>query len=356
MNKIIISIIFLLALAISWISSSRGFDNSPNWVDPKDKSKGQKEYNREKAIQGEYFGGHDTITAEGMMLKKDVHKGDKPFEDFANEALPSLRIGAHDEDTSEWLNWYINDPPIGENGWGDFFQHFYNPDTGKGLKGIWNPSTKRAKDYTEEIKKLFCKIQNAPIKEEDKRKLYDYFGRILHLLQDMAVPSHTKDDIHAYTKPFETYVNDHWNEVVNLDGFKEDVTVDKYLSGNCAHNAQGVYQLMVGLSKISHKYPSEEELYDRFVDEEGSIYRVLNRERLLKNVEELVPEAIQYTGCYVDAVYKLVSEPADQSDCMKSLLNFYDTGPGGDNPDDRFDVSDEFYEKLCLNAPTFSRG
>jgi hypothetical protein len=334
--KRIIALFFLLVLTLFFSRSSDSFDNKAN----RDNTGKWIPYTRDNINQGLFKGGHDTLTTEGMELKKEVHKEDTLFQKWANEeALPSLRIGAHDEDTNWWFNRWLNDPPIGENGWGDFFQHFYNPDTGKGLKGIWNPGTKRAKDYTEEIKKFFCKIQNAPLKEGDKRKLYDYFGRILHLLQDMAVPSHTKDDIHVYTKPFETYVNDHWNEIVNLDGFKEGVTVDKYLSSNCAHDPQGIYQLMVGLAEISHKYPNEEELYDRFVDEEGSIYRVLNRERLLKNVEELVPEAIKSSACYIDAVYQFVLNP---SDCEKSLLELY-YGPGGDNPDDRFDVSDEFY-------------
>ncbi|MGB9715961.1 MAG: hypothetical protein ACPL1G_06105 [Thermodesulfovibrionales bacterium] len=151
------SIVFSFALVISLISSSEGFDNNPNWVDPKDKSKGQKEYTRGKAVQGEYFGGHDTLTAEGMLLKKEVHKGEKPFEDFADISLPSLRAGAHDEDTNKWLNWYINDPPIGPNGWGNFFQHFYNPNTGKGLKGFCNSAIQRSKDYSREIKNILCK-------------------------------------------------------------------------------------------------------------------------------------------------------------------------------------------------------
>jgi len=338
----IISVIFALVLVTSVVSSLEGFDNNPNWVDIQDKSKGQKEYTSEKAVQGEYYGGHDTLTAEGMLLKKKVHEGEKPFEDFADIALPSLRIGAHDEDTNKLLNWYINDSPIGSNGWGNFFQHFYNPDTGKGLKGSWSPATKRARDYLWEIKDLQCKLKSSPLTEGDKRKLYDYFGRILHLLQDMAVPSHTTDDVHVSTKPFENYVNDHWDKIVNLSGFKENVTVDKYLSGNCTYNAREIDKLMKDLANISHKYPNEEELYDAFKDEHGKIYYVLNEERLMKNVNELVPEAIQHTACCIDSIYKSVNEPCrDQSDYMISYLGLLT--PGGDHPDDRFDVSDEFY-------------
>jgi hypothetical protein len=352
MKKTFFIFVFSLTALFSLASLLAAFDNNANFRNPDNREGGQRDYIPENATNpingGGYFGGHDTITSEGMLLKQRVHNNDidggRKFNLWATEeSLPSLRIGAHDEDTNKWLNWYINDPPIGENGWGNFFQHFYNPDTGKGLKGICNSSIQRAKDYTKEIEKLFCQMNIAPITEAEKGKLYDYFGRITHLLQDMAVPSHTKDDIHVYTKPFENYVNDHWNEIVSLNAFKEGVTVEKYLSKNCADSAPGVYQLMDDLANSSHKYPNEEELYDKFTDENGKTIRVLNQERLMKNVEALIPEAVQNTGCYINKVYKLMTEtPTDQADCERSVLEFY-YAPGGDNPDDRFDVSDEFY-------------
>jgi streptogramin lyase len=341
-TPIILSLVFIFSL----VPLSNGFDNNANkdetTTDPND----QRPYTHENVVkpisEGGYYGGHDTITSEGMLLKKEVHKDNEDFKRWAELNLPSFRVGAHDEDTNKWLNLYLNDSPIGSNGWGNFFQHFYNPDTGKGLKSIWSPATKRARDYIREIKKLQCKLKVAPLTEEDKKELYDYFGRLLHLLQDMAVPSHTKDDIHASIKPFENYVNDHWNEVVNLDGFKEGVTIDKYLSRNCADNAREIDKIMKDLANISYKYPNEEELYDAFQDEHGKTYYVLNEERLMKNVNELVPEAIHYTACYIDSIYEFVSESGGApSECTISFLSFL--SPGGDHPDDTFDVSDEFY-------------
>ena len=129
-------IIFLLIILTSFISISEGFDNNANFKNPEKRAEGQREYTHENAIksvdQGGYYGGHDTIAAEGMLLKEQVHQQTDPDGgiDFRNkmvrEALPSLRIGAHDEDTNKWLNWNLKDPPIGSTGWGGFFDHFYN--------------------------------------------------------------------------------------------------------------------------------------------------------------------------------------------------------------------------------------
>src|SRR3989344_201646 len=138
-NTIVLSLAFILCL----ISSSGGFDNNPNKLNPNDPNDPrQRDYTRENSIkpkdQGGYSGGHDTITAEGMLLKEQVHQQTDPDGgvDFRNkmvrEALPSLRTGAHDEDTYRYPltdKYYANDRPIGSNKDvdGDFFTHFLDP-------------------------------------------------------------------------------------------------------------------------------------------------------------------------------------------------------------------------------------
>lgn len=94
-----ISIIFSLGLIFSLVSPSGGFDNNKENFDSSTKE--PIAYTEENIINGRLKGGHDTITSEGMLLKKKVHEGNKPFEDFAEQSLPFLRIGAHDEDTSK---------------------------------------------------------------------------------------------------------------------------------------------------------------------------------------------------------------------------------------------------------------
>src|SRR4030066_453459 len=110
MGKRILVITCLLILSLSFASLVTGFDNNANFNNPEKRSEGQRDYTRDNSTmpvgQGGYYGGHDTITAEGMLLKQEVHKGDpdsgekfnKWVED--NKVLPSLRIGAHDEDST----------------------------------------------------------------------------------------------------------------------------------------------------------------------------------------------------------------------------------------------------------------
>ncbi len=75
------TIIISLILIFSLVPSTGGFDNNANRVNPSDPNdKRQREYTRENATkpvsQGGYYGGHDTLTSEGMLLKKEVHKND----------------------------------------------------------------------------------------------------------------------------------------------------------------------------------------------------------------------------------------------------------------------------------------
>lgn len=345
MNK---EILLILALFFSFVSPSSGFDNDPNWIDPANKSAGQKEYSRGKASQGGYFGGHDTITAEGMLLKQEVHKGDSDSGEKFNKwvendkVIPSLRIGTHDEDSTKVAGIPLDDPPIGNTGWGGWWSHFYNPKTGKGLKGFGRPAPERAKDYVTEIKKMAgCTLGGFNnLSPASKNKAYQYFGKSLHLLQDMAVPSHTQDDIHVSQKPFEKHVSEYWDQVVNSQSFKDNVTADKYLSGN--YKFTDISQYWKSLAEISSAYPSDEALYEYYRDPlSGVEWYKLNEEKLQKNIDALVPKAIMYSGGFIDSIYDyLTGQSGDPAKCQ---IEEYFTNPGGDHPDDRFDVSDEFY-------------
>jgi hypothetical protein len=353
------TIIISFILIFSLVSSSGGFDSNKENFDPTTKE--PIAYTAENINSGKIKGGHDTITAEGMLLKEQVHQrtdadGGIDFRNkMVRDALPNLRTGAHDEDSTKTFGIPLSDPPIGPNGWGNFFEHFYTPfepGVGSGLNYWWNPATQRARDYIKEVKKLFCKQKKTPLTDEEKKKLYDLFGRISHLLQDMAMPSHTKNDIHVFIKPFEDYVNNHWNDIVNSDVFKSAVTPEKYLEGNYGNlpNIDNPVfnpdKFMEDLANKSNKYSSEEELIDLIIDPDtGNLIKEVNMERLMRNVNELIPEAVKHTAGYINAVYNYLSSGGsgpgggvEDCDSPPDPPN-----PANDHPDDRFDVSDEFY-------------
>ncbi len=344
----VITIINILVLVFSLVSTSGGFDSNANFKNPNDpKDKSQRDYIRENATkplgQGGYYGGHDTITAEGMMLKKKVHEGNKTFEDFAEQALSSLRAGAHDEDSTKSLGMYIkSDPPIGINKEGNFYQHFLDPDTGKGL-AFFNSALERARDYDRTIRSIMgCKPINK-LSEIEQRKIYDNFGRILHLIEDMGIPSHTKADPHV-AEPFEKYVNDHWDEIVNSDYFRDGVTVSEYFDGGFdEYNIRDLAKFMKGLAKKSKEYWSDNELYDWVWDSSIQQFKpVPNKERVIENARNLIPETIRHVAGYIDAIYKFMTgPPPERAECEIKSLKL--DNPANDHPDDRFDVSDEFY-------------
>jgi len=87
-------------------------------------------------------GGHDSFTTEATKLKREVHKDDhdggKGFNEWMDQAIEGLRTGSHDEDSTRTKGYYIgSEKPIGPNGDGNFYKHYYDPDTGKGLDYLW---------------------------------------------------------------------------------------------------------------------------------------------------------------------------------------------------------------------------
>src|SRR4030042_3159676 len=181
------TIIALTLAIISLLGSpSSSFHNYAN----RDKDGTWIPYTQENIDQLVFEGGHDTLVAEGMNLKVEVHKNDpdggdkfRQWADPQGEVLRLFRTGAHDEDTNKYVDFLSPDPPIGPNGWGDYFYHFYNPNTGEGLKGLAGSAPARAGDYARQIgRKIGCK-DLSKISPQDKSKIYDSFGRILHLLR-----------------------------------------------------------------------------------------------------------------------------------------------------------------------------
>lgn len=102
-----------------------------------------------------------------------------------------------------------------------FFHHFYNPTTGKGL---WNLASSKEWAFSESLQRkvsigtssLWALISGKGNDGKDfsyPRALKDYkagdinrafysLGHVLHLVQDSAVPDHTRDDPHP---PLETF-------------------------------------------------------------------------------------------------------------------------------------------------------
>jgi len=140
----------------------------------------------------------------------------------------------------------------------------------------------------------------------ERNRIYDLFGRNLHLLQDMANPSHTNNEIHL-DATFEDFVRDHWNEIVSSKAFLERVNVNEYRKANCGGiSGLGIWAYMHELAKMSKGYTTEGALTFFKGQEELSLYD----QELMNNVNDLIPEAIKYTACYIDAIFDYINDPS----------------------------------------------
>lgn len=93
-----------------------------------------------------------------------------------------------------------------------YINHYYDPTTGLGLNdGIFKGQS--AKDWAKNQNSVSGDYSESAIfynyKNENYKRAYQGIGHILHLVQDMSVPAHTRNDEHAAGDPFEAWAKDH---------------------------------------------------------------------------------------------------------------------------------------------------
>ncbi|MDD5071739.1 MAG: lamin tail domain-containing protein [Patescibacteria group bacterium] len=150
-------------------------------------------------LAGQASSFNDTIT-HPTLARQSVEL----FNEFSGNKISStaeinwIMQGAREEDTPpRWMN------------------HFYNPQTGYGLS--FHSS---AKNWTgQNIKQSFYPKGNQTWQRAidsyikgDRKEAFIALGHNLHLIEDMAVPAHTRLDIHLSGDPFESWAenNSDW--------------------------------------------------------------------------------------------------------------------------------------------------
>ena len=98
--------------------------------------------------------------------------------------------------------------------------HFHNPLTNEGLKGSWSSSIQwsQAPEGTQtphgyyswnDVRGYFysaLKAANKKERDDNFAATFRGLGQLMHLVQDMSVPSHTRDDVHIFYN-YETWVS-----------------------------------------------------------------------------------------------------------------------------------------------------
>ena len=206
-------------------------------------------------------GGPIGLTRKALNLKIKLHQGDN----LASELNQNFN-GIINADVAE------DNPPT-------WRYHFYNPQTKQGLFGKFGNAKDRAIDFYNTAKDLYCKGK--------KQEAWDKMGHVLHLLQDMAQPSHTHvGGIHAFPtilgmkKGYEAYVRDNWNN----KNWGVSGSINDFLNINSLQNKQlsDVCGYIDYLAMKSYLYPWDEDPY------------YLNDLQMKLNAINLLPIAIEY--------------------------------------------------------------
>ena len=119
---------------------------------------------------------------------------------LTQQEIAWLTQGSVEEDTPlRWMN------------------HFYDPVNNKGLNGMYDSAKVWAKDYNKQTG--FAKGNNTwqeaiyQYQKGNKDKTFMALGHILHLMEDMTVPAHTRDDAHPEGDPYEVWVKNNFKNV-----------------------------------------------------------------------------------------------------------------------------------------------
>ncbi len=142
---------------------------------------------------------------KNIGLSKGVNEELKSGND-KKEVIEWIKYGSWKED----LNWDWNNNPL--------FSHFYNPVTNTSGVGLWPSaydwanasnndwSWKKVREFFYQGLTLTTKTQ----REEALAKAFRGIGHIIHLVEDVSVPAHTRADLHVPVldnEPYESYTN-----------------------------------------------------------------------------------------------------------------------------------------------------
>ncbi len=266
------------------------------------------------------------------------------------EILRYFLTGAFDEDCTPINRTAMQELPldgewpIGPNGWGNFFEHFFNPRTGAGL-GSNRTAIARAEKYERKIIDLICSTHTRydQLDELSRKKVNDYFGRLMHLLQDMGMSYHAKLEIHPFKwdKPLEHYVETNWETIKDSDLYEEESSNTNYSKGICIDPTVPMFRL----AQWSHTLPANYEYWDCV--SLPSDYCELKTQMVADYATRMSARATKFTEGYIDQIWNAIN-----SDCIcYSSVR----GVGRGQPDDTFSVNGSFLGSTQLDLSSADR-
>ena len=99
-----------------------------------------------------------------------------------------------------------------------WMNHFYDPVYNtRGFKGMWSNALDWSLAY--QLQKNYALGDNSwqralwEYKKGNEEQAFLALGQVLHLVQDMSVPAHTRDDAHPTGDSLEQFVKYNWTEI-----------------------------------------------------------------------------------------------------------------------------------------------
>ena len=142
---------------------------------------------------------YDTTVAHPNIvdLAAKVYNEDS-FEKLTDQQITWMRQGAEDEDMPiRWMN------------------HFYDPVYNVGFKSSyltakdWSGASEKQRDYSLGDKSWQRAISDY--QDGNSEEAFQALGHVLHLIADMSVPAHTRDDAHPEGDSLEQFIKYNWD-------------------------------------------------------------------------------------------------------------------------------------------------
>ena len=205
---------------------------------------------------------------------------------------PALSLGAVDiynkqtsrKLTKEQANWIVQGS-IDEDADPRYLNHFYDPTTGKGLNGRisakeWAQNQDgfigMTGDYSE--KAILDNYRSG-----NYFRAYEGIGHMLHLVQDMSVPAHTRDDSHPNGDPFEKWAKINGRVNLNRANFLKIYNLNQVFDSLAIYSNNNFYSNDTINKSIENKisnYKTEKDLEGKFV-----IYGYNNNYKIAKIIK-----------------------------------------------------------------------
>lgn len=222
---------------------------------------------------------YDNITTHPQLSRAAVNV----FQNYSGKALTQQQVswivqGSVDEDAApRYLNHYYN--PVtnsGLNDWDEFLRMDVDGISAKEWAQNQGGYISHAGDYSEPAILENYRIGN-------KERAYQGVGHILHLMQDMSVPAHTRNDSHAGGDPYENWAKQNGSVESSKASFISVENLDDAFNGLAAYSSNNFFSQ----DTIVVNKPLE-----KIINKEGNIYfycrdNLNNKFICLREIEKL---------------------------------------------------------------------